>query len=88
MTLRDLFNKYNSQWLSCYGHSSVIVFDRIESLLQRDEASGFTRLPAQTRSKLVSLFNALDMTAEAGRAGTPPYHRMRCLSARDRILEG
>jgi hypothetical protein len=81
--IRALYERHSSLW---QGRRQATI-TRLDRILSRDEAHGFT-IPTRIRSALVSLYNAIDMTCEADRGGCPPYHRLWCLTAVERILEG
>lgn len=74
-----LFDKHSCMW-------PARVLERIDSVLRRDEASGFSRLSDMWRGQLVSLYNAIDLYAESYRGGCPPYHAINCRRQVARIL--
>jgi hypothetical protein len=81
-SIRELFNRHASNWPDC----NARILRRLDDVFIRDESKGFM-LPDGMRSRLVRLYNAIDMHNMACRGGVSPLDRARYLWSRDQILE-
>ena len=77
--LGELFDKHSCLWPDR-------VLERIDSVLRRDEVSGFSRLSDMWRGQFISLYNAIDLYSESYKGGCPPYHASNCRRSVARIL--